>query len=202
MSLPGSKNQGQTGEVPAHEAGKHLPLVRFTCPDGHRNGTQKPSGSQARCGQCHELGREVLVTVPARSPFESMEVYRESAKSAPKPRRHQCGACQREVSLPAGTPLDQPRGWLSLSVRVPPDLAPNGKGYRYVGQWCSVACLAASIPGLARAERVARADWAERGDWPAEPPDGQPADPDGMTPFGSSLAALMREAPSRSEVGP
>jgi hypothetical protein len=190
----------QSGQVPAQEAGLHHAVVWATCPAGHMSGTQKASGSRMRCSRCWQDNRvETIVIVPDRddpaAPIPAREPAtparppaRKPAKRGPieqreqPPREHQCGGCRGVITFPAGVGFDRPRGWLSLSVRVPPELTPHGKGTRFVGQFCCVACLAASIPGLARAERAARADW------PAEIP------PPGVMPprFDSSLTDLSR----------
>jgi hypothetical protein len=191
-----------TGQVPAHEAGLHLSVINVVCPSGHTAGTQKASGSKMRCSRCwQQKGIEVMMTVPARDGSASADktrppglkpAIRNQGREAP-PRQHQCSGCRGVITLPAAAGYDRPRGWLSLSVRVPPELAPNGKGFRYVGQWCCVACLAVSIPGLARAEQTARDQW------PAEPPERMPADPISppasggrLTHSGSELTDLSR----------
>ena len=50
----------------------------------------------------------------------------------------------------------RPRGWYSLSVRVPAELGKNGRPYVWVGEWCSAACLAGSMADLETAELRAR----------------------------------------------
>jgi hypothetical protein len=47
-----------------------------------------------------------------------------------------------------------PDGWLSLTVSVPPSF--SEKGYLWLGQYCSMACLASSVPELDRDEQLAR----------------------------------------------
>jgi len=71
-----------------------------------------------------------------------------------------CAGCHGVADVPPGSGYDRPRGWLSLSVRVPPEASPYGKPYVFVGQWCGVECLAGSIPGLARSEASARQTYA------------------------------------------
>ena len=39
----------------------HLPVIYAVCPEGHKTGTQKPSGSRVKCSQCAQQ-----VTVPLR----------------------------------------------------------------------------------------------------------------------------------------
>jgi hypothetical protein len=197
------RNGTAPGTLPEREQGKHLPVVWLACPAGHELATQKASGATMACGRCgQELGRDVLVTVPERTPENTRRSPGTTARPPlprqPLPRIVRCSGCQGSVTVPAGSGSDRPRGWLSLSVRVPPEATPSGKGTRGIGQWCSVACLARSLPGLARGERAAR------NHWPAEPPG---TGPDNAPPvplptrFGDELAGLARlmtEVPPRS----
>jgi hypothetical protein len=190
------RNETAPGTLPGHEQGKHLPVVWLSCPAGHDLATQKASGAKMACGRCgQELGRDVLVTVPERTPENTQHSPGTTAKPPgvprePLPRIVRCSGCQGSVTVPAGSGPDRPRGWLSLSVRIPPESSPSGKATRGVGQWCSVACLARSLPGLARGERAARKHWL------AESPETGPR----IAPPGdnlASLARLMTEAPQR-----
>jgi hypothetical protein len=65
------------------------------------------------------------------------------------PREITCRSCQQKLGgIYNG---EQPDGWYTLSVS---DLnAPNGRGYRYLGLFCSVACLANHMPEMARVEQ-------------------------------------------------
>lgn len=47
-----------------------------------------------------------------------------------------------------------PLGWYGLTVTVPPEF--SDIGYLWVGVFCGIACLAASIPGMAAQEELAR----------------------------------------------
>jgi hypothetical protein len=49
-----------------------------------------------------------------------------------------------------------PAGWYGLTVTVPDGMDSRGKGFIWLGQFCSVACLAASVPEMRRQEELAR----------------------------------------------
>ena len=52
----------------------------------------------------------------------------------------------------AGTPA----GWYGLTVALPPGMATqSGRNYLWVGLFCSVRCLAGSVPELERQEELA-----------------------------------------------
>lgn len=48
-----------------------------------------------------------------------------------------------------------PLGWYGLTVAIPPEMDGKGKGFTWVGQFCSIACLARSVPDLEQQERLA-----------------------------------------------
>lgn len=49
-----------------------------------------------------------------------------------------------------------PAGWYGLTVSVPPwMITESGKSFLWVGLFCSVACLASSVPELAQQEQLA-----------------------------------------------
>ena len=48
-----------------------------------------------------------------------------------------------------------PAGWYGLTVTVPSELDGRGRGYVWVGMFCSVRCLAATVPDLEQAEQLA-----------------------------------------------
>jgi hypothetical protein len=52
----------------------------------------------------------------------------------------------------------QASGWLMLTVGVPTEV--DGRGWKWVGVFCCVACLAAHGPELDRMERLAEAVFA------------------------------------------
>ena len=59
-----------------------------------------------------------------------------------------CRSCGR-----SSTYKDRPDGWYQLSVND--SAAP--RGYRYLGMFCSIACLEARVPEMARVEADIRA---------------------------------------------
>ena len=130
-----------------------LPVVYVTCPDGHRTGTQKQSGTKMRCSRCwQEQGREVHVTVPDRDVSEPPRPAREKAAvrpaptalPPPAPRPSSCRGCGAQA--PAGR---LPDGWMSVSVSADPTRTKDAKPYRRLGPYCCLACLAGSLKGLA-----------------------------------------------------
>lgn len=51
---------------------------------------------------------------------------------------------------------ETPAGWFGLTVGVPRDIGTtNGRPYIWVGLFCSVACLAASVPDLEWQQKLA-----------------------------------------------
>jgi hypothetical protein len=49
-----------------------------------------------------------------------------------------------------------PTGWYGLTVAVPAEISTgSGRGYIWVGMFCSVACLASATPQLERQEQLA-----------------------------------------------
>ena len=67
-----------------------------------------------------------------------------------------CASCLRTVEIP--DPQDgHPHGWYSLSVLVPRALS-NGRGYRWVGMYCTPKCLADGIPAIEQMRAKFRGD--------------------------------------------
>jgi len=124
----------------------HLPVVHVTCPAGHRTGTRKASGRMLRCQRCwHDNGIEVMVTVTSRdAPDPVAEVVCKGCGGTAERREDRRG----------------PAGWYGLTVAVPDDIDGRGKGFIWLGQFCSVACLAASVPELRRQEALAHQVYA------------------------------------------
>jgi hypothetical protein len=112
-----------------------LPVVYVHCPAGHKTGTQKASGSQMRCSRCfQELGKTVLVAVPARAP----------ASPPPDPVRPpaRCRSCGAQAP-----PGRYPDGWLTVMVSADPVRTKDGKPFRRLGPWCSLACAVGALRG-------------------------------------------------------
>lgn len=193
---------------PIIEVQHHRSVVEAYCPEGHLSKTQKASGSPMLCGRCRERGRQTIITVPLRpgeteperaaEPVKPKPVKPPKAPKTPRPpERLWCRGCNRLPAVKPDPTSGRPYGWLALSVRVPPEASSTGKPYVWVGQWCSIACLARSVPSLALSERNARK--------------ALPADPPGMLredgpavrvldPFGDgsgSITKLMTEVPGR-----
>ena len=81
-----------------------------------------------------------------------------------------CHGCHGTRVVPDGL-TGRPRGWLALSVNVPPEIGKNGKPFLWVGTWCCVAYLAADMTALAEQEELARMGYdAEPPEYPARPP--------------------------------
>ncbi len=71
-----------------------------------------------------------------------------------EPRRGvtRCRGCGGWAASGAGG--RSPAGWYGLTVAVPPELDQR-RGYIWVGQFCSVGCLASSVPDLRAQEELA-----------------------------------------------
>lgn len=65
-----------------------------------------------------------------------------------------CKSCERTVEVPQ--PREgRPFGWYNLSVSVPQWFnADTPRAYRWVGVYCSAACLAAGIPAIMQDEEL------------------------------------------------
>jgi hypothetical protein len=58
----------------------------------------------------------------------------------------QCKGCGG-LSLRSPDQLGHPHGWLSLSINTPKKAA-TGKGYDWIGVYCSLACLEDSLDAI------------------------------------------------------
>lgn len=65
-----------------------------------------------------------------------------------------CRICLgRVANLDVGTP----HGWYQVTVGVPEFMeSVKGRGYLWVGMYCSSACLAAGVPDIIKQEEMAR----------------------------------------------
>jgi hypothetical protein len=66
-----------------------------------------------------------------------------------------CHGCQGRAPS-AMADGKRPVGWYGLTVQVPEGYSGRARDYIWVGLWCSIACLAASIPSLTAQEAAAR----------------------------------------------
>jgi hypothetical protein len=58
---------------------------------------------------------------------------------------------------PRGAGSRSPAGWYGLSVSLPETMTSSrDRGYVWVGQFCSIACLDAAVPELEQAEQLAQ----------------------------------------------
>ena len=55
----------------------------------------------------------------------------------------ECRSCHRTADHRTDIPDGHPHGWYNLTVNVPPELGQRGKGYRWIGVFCSIGCLMA-----------------------------------------------------------
>lgn len=76
--------------------------------------------------------------------------------SAPRTKDIACRGCGRTVEVP--DPHEgHPYGWYSVSVNMPPALnSASRRPYRWVGMFCSPACLAAHVPALESQRELTR----------------------------------------------
>jgi hypothetical protein len=56
---------------------------------------------------------------------------------------------------------DHPEGWYQVSVND--SAAPSGRGYRYLGLFCSIACLTNHLPEMSRTEQAIQQRQERRG---------------------------------------
>ena len=65
-----------------------------------------------------------------------------------------CKGCQGTASNEMSA---LPAGWYGLTVGMPPELSTgNGRGYIWMGLYCSVTCLEDTIPALRQQAELAR----------------------------------------------
>lgn len=62
----------------------------------------------------------------------------------------QCKGCNG-LALRSPDQQGRPYGWLSLSINVP---RKNGKGYEWIGVYCSYDCLVKRLPDIEKAEET------------------------------------------------
>lgn len=76
------------------------------------------------------------------------------ALASPGTRVIRCKSCERTVEVPQPNE-GHPYGWYNLTVGVPRWFnAESPRSYRWIGLYCSSACLAAGLPAIMHDEEL------------------------------------------------